>query len=248
MKLLSVAIVLVPSISAADRPLDDPSKDLTTVRSQVGWGATVNPDRIGVTTEGGWNGAERRAVVAATLEATPLPALVPGASIFASTTYGGVNDHARPAIGAAYQLIDPRTGNYSARISLAYKPEGFNEPEGEIESVLVGSRQFGADALRGMVAYGQDADHREADAELGASYVHRASEHFVVGGTARYRRGLKSKPGANEPLWDAVAGAIAGGVWGRTRVELLVGDDTVSFTAGTAQSGILGLLSIGSEM
>ena len=228
-------IVLAPQVAMGD-PVDS---DLA-LRSQVGWGASMNPERVSITSEGGWNGGDRRAVVAAAIEATVLP----GLSVLANATYGGISDHARPAIGVAYQLLDPRGGNIGARLSLSYKPEGFTEPDGEIESVLVLSRPIPNGVLRGMVAYGQDPDRHEADAEGGASLVQRITPDVVVGGTFRYRRGLVLKPG--EPSWDLVGGAIGAVAFGRSRLELLLGADSVKVTA--VQWGIVGLVSIGTDL
>lgn len=232
---LVVAIAVVPAIARAE-PAD---YDLT-VRSQIAWGATVNPDTVSLATEGGWNGGDRRAIVSAAVEATLLPRL----SLLANATYGGLTDHTRPAIGAAYQLLDPRTSRIGARLSLSYKPEGFTEPEGELESVLILSHQISGGMVRGMLAYGQDPERRESDVEGGASLVQRVSPDLVIGGTFRYRRGLVIKPG--EPSWDALGGVLGGLAFGRTRVELMIGADGIKYT--TAQWGIVGLVSIGTDL
>jgi hypothetical protein len=226
-------LACLPTFAAADSA----SEDAVALRSRVGWGATLEPDRVAVSTEGGWNGGEARATANANVEA----AVYHHASVFATASYEA---NARPAIGAAYQLFDPRTAAVGARISLAYKPEGFAEPEGELESVLVLSRSLGRHALRAMVAYGQDPDGKESDAEVGASFVHRTTDSFVLGGTARYRRGLALKMG--EPRWDVIGGALAGYVPGRWRVEVFVGANAVDYAR--VQSGAVGLISIGADL
>jgi len=237
-----LVLVFAPLTAVADVADND---DLATIRSQVGWGASINPDRVGITGEGGYNGGAGRATANATLEAT----LFSRASVFANVDYGGIIDHARPALGAAFQIIDPRHGNYGLRASFAYKPEGFTEPEGELEGALVGSRRIGADAIRAMVAYGQDPDFNESDVELGTSYLHRASGHLVVGGTVRFRKALKLKMGVVEPDWDFIAGAV-GGVWfaRHTRAELLVGAYAVAYPGRSTGTGAIGLVSIGTEL
>ena len=233
---LLIALIAIAPAAARAAPADS---DLA-LRSQIGWGASVNPERVSLTSEGGWNGGDRRAVVAAAVEAT----LLPGLSVLANATYGGVTDHTRPAVGVAYQLLDPRGGSTGARLSLSYKPEGFTEPDGEIESVLVLSRRIPNGVLRGMVAYGHDADRKESDVEGGASLVQRVTPDVIIGGTFRYRRGLVVKPG--EPSWDVLGGAIGGLAFGRSRIELLLGADSIKFT--TAQWGIVGLVSVGTEL
>ncbi len=229
---LAISLALLPTSAIADPDI--------ALRSQIGWGASINPDRVGFTSEGGWNGGDRRGVVSAAVEATVVLRL----SLLVDATYGGDTDHGRPAMGVAYQLIDPRHGDYGARLSLSYKPEGFTEPDGEIESVLVGSRQILGGVARAMLAYGQDVDRKESDAEAGVSLVERVAPNVVVGGTFRYRRGLMVKAG--EPSWDLIGGAITGLAFGRSRLELLVGADGIRYT--TDQWGIVGLLSIGTEL
>jgi hypothetical protein len=235
-----VSILVCAPLTAAAGDQDD---DLVSLRSQVGWGNSVNPDRIGVSTEGGWNGGDRRAEVDATVEAT----VVARASVFATAQYGGDLTNARPAIGAGYQLVDPRTGPNGARLTLAYKPEGFTEPEGEIESVVVGTRRFGGDTLRAMAAYGQDPEGAESDAEVGASYMHRMTPDLVIGATSRFRHAIKVKT-TMEPRWDFIAGGVGSVVHGRSRLELLLGVDSIAYTPNPAHTGFVGLVSIGTEL
>jgi hypothetical protein len=230
--LLVASLVLAPALAVAD-----PGDDLVAIRSRVGWGATVEPDRVALSTEGGWNGGEARAQANATIEA----AVYGRASVLATTSY---DDRARPSVGAAVQVLDPRTHAVGVRISAAYKPEGFTEPEGELESALVLVRPIARGAVRAMLAYGRDPEGNESDAELGASYVQRAADRFVVGGTARYRRGIAVKPG--EPSWDVIGGGIAGFVPGSWRVELMVGGSAVEYMR--VQAGFVGLLSVGADL
>jgi hypothetical protein len=238
-RLVCLVVTAAPVAAVADPA----GGDLATVRSQIGWGTSVNPDRVGVWSEGGWNGGDRRAEVDATVEAT----VIPRVSFFASAQYGGDLTNARPAIGGAYQVIDPRSGNNGARISLAYKPEGFTEPEGEIESVFVVSRRFRDDAVRALVAYGQDPEGRESDAEVGASYLRRASSSLMFGVTSRFRHAIKVKTTA-EPRWDFIGGGVGSLVRGRARFELLLGVDAIAYTPNPAQAGIVGLVSVGTEL
>src|SRR5439155_18098362 len=116
---LVVAIVMAAAVTARADTLAD-SDELATTRSHIGWGTSINPDRVGIWSEGGWNGGDHRAEANATVEAT----VFARTSVFATAQYGGVYTNARPTLGAAFQLIDPRTSRNGARISIAYKPEG----------------------------------------------------------------------------------------------------------------------------
>lgn len=239
---LLVSIVLAAPLAAHADQLPG-SDDLATVRSQIGWGPSINPDRVRIWTEGGWEGGDRRAEVAATVEAT----ILSRASVFATAQFGGVEDRSRPALGAAFQVIDPRKSANGARISVAFKPEGFTEPEGEIESVLVLSRRFAGDAVRAMLAYGQDPEGRESDAEAGGSYIHRLTGSFELGATSRYRHAIKVKTTA-EPRWDLIGGAVGGYVQGSSRVELMLGVESIAYTPDPAKTGLLALVSVGTEL
>lgn len=237
-KLRCIVVLLSLPLSAAADP-----DEISTVRSQIGWGTSINPDHVGVSTEGGWNGGEHRAEVDATAEAT----VVSRASVFVTAQYGGEYTNARPAVGAAYQLVDPRRGSNGARISLAYKPEGFTEPEGEIESVLVVSRQIGADSARVRAAYGQDPEGRESDAEVGGSYIHDLGAGLELGATSRFRHAVKVKT-TLEPRWDFIGGAVGAYVVRRSRFEVLVGVDAVAYTPNPAEAGVLVLVSFATEL
>ena len=238
MKCVAVgAILLAPLVARADQ-----REELATTRSAIGWGQSVNPDRVCMWSEGGWDGAAHRAEVDATVEAT----VFDRASVFATAQLGGVSTTARPAIGAAYQLVDPRTGTTGARVSVAYKPEGFTEPEGELESVLVLSQRFGGDVVRARLAYGQDPEGRESDAELGGSYLNRVG-NVELGVTSRYRHAIKVKTLA-EPRWDLISGVVGAYLRGRSRIELLVGVDALAYGTDPAQTGVVGLVSVGTEL
>ena len=201
-------LAIVPSQAVAD-----PS-ELVAAKSRIGWGATLAPERVSLATDGGYNGAEARAELHAVVEAR----VIDRASVFATTSFEA---RARPGVGAAYQIFDPRTRPVGLRATFAYKPEGFTEPEGELEAQLVVVRPLGRGAVRAMIAYGQDPEGNEADAEGGASYVHHIGSGFVVGASARYRYGLAIKN--DEPQWDVLGGALAGWAPGAWRVELFVG-------------------------
>ena len=240
-------MLVVGAVSlASPRAIADPADgtlappDLRLERSQLGWAPTVAPDHVSFATDSGWDGAAGHFVIDASLEASLLRRM----SVFVGVSYGDVQAKARPSIGVAYQLIDPRTSRNGARISVAYKPEGFDEPEGELESVLVLSRRFDGRVLRALVAYGRDPEGRESDAELGASYVQRATSRWFFGASVRGRYGIAVRPG--EPAWDLVAGGMAGFDLGRSRIEVLGGSDTLA--APTARTGPLALIGIESDL
>ncbi len=236
MKFLACALLLV-----ATRAVAEPIPEDVALHSSVGWGPTVVPDRVSLTTQAGYDGAQQRAEATGFVEA----AIMPRVSVFAAVTYGEETTGAsRPAIGAAIQILDPRRSVVGARLSTAYKPEGFSEPEGEIETILTLSHVIERDVVRTFVAYGRDPDGHESDVEAGAGYVHRLAEQWMVGVTTRYRYAIALKD--TGPKWDWIGGAVGDLAIDRWRIELLVGGGAVETT--TVATGLLGLASIGFDL
>jgi hypothetical protein len=228
-----MGLVLASSVAHAEPAVD------VALRSAVAWGQTIVPERASITTQAGYDGAQQRAQATGFVEATIIPRL----AVFAGVTYGEeTTGTSRPAIGAAYQISDPRTHVIGARLSAAYKPEGFAEPEGELETVLTLSHMIHGDVVRSFIAYGTDPEGNEADTELAGGFLHRLAEHFVVGATARYRYAIALKtPG---PRWDLIAGAVGDVVVDRWRFEILIGAGAVEHAGG----GPLGLASVGIDL
>jgi hypothetical protein len=226
-----VAALAAPAFADADASL----------HSTIGWGNTVEPERVALSTQAGYDGAQQRAEATALVEV----ALYARLSAFAAATYGEeATGASRPAIGLAFQILDPRSAPIGLRISSAYKPEGFSEPEGEFETILVAAHLFGDNVARAFVAYGRDPDGHESDVEAGAGYLHRVAENVVLGATSRYRYAINLKEAG--PRWDLIAGAVGDVSVDRWRVELLLGGGAVG-TAETA-TGLLGLISLGIDL
>ncbi len=231
---LAVGFVAIATASAR--------ADETALYSTVGWGNTVQPERVALSTQAGYDGALKRAQATALVEVT----LYEGLSTFAAVTYGQETaGTTRPAIGLAYQITDPHTAPVALRISGAYKPEGFSEPEGELETVLVAAHLFDRNVARVFVAYGRDPEGRESDVEVGAGYLQRVGDNLVVGASTRYRYALALKDPTG-PRWDAIGGAVGDVELAHWRIELLLGAGAV----GTAKTAIgpMGLLSVGFDL
>jgi hypothetical protein len=235
----SVVVVLVSVGSSA---FADPGpEDVVALHSSVGWGQTVAPDRVSLATEAGYDGARQLADATAHVEVT----LIPRLSVFAAVTYGEESaGTSRPALGAAFQITDPRTTWLGARISTAYKPEGFSEPEGEIETILVLSHLVNTDVARTFVAYGRDPDGHESDVELGLGYLHPLTDNWLVGLTGRGRYAIQLKDVG--PRWDLIAGAVGDFTMNRWRFEALVGGGAVDTTG--VKGGLIGLGSVGIDL
>jgi hypothetical protein len=237
MRLTPILVVITAGTAYADPPYEDAA-----LHSSVGWGQTVVPERVSVTTEAGYDGAQQRAEATGLVEAR----LVSRLSVFTAVTYGEESTGAsRPAIGAAFQITDPRTTVLGARISTAYKPEGFSEPEGELETIAVLSHLFARDVARAFVAYGRDPDGRESDVEAGAGFLHRVDDNWIAGVTTRYRYAIALKDPTG-PKWDFIGGGVADLVLDRWRLEVLVGAGVVDTAA--VSTGLLALGSVGIDL
>lgn len=227
-------VLCAPIVASAD-------DDTQALHSEVGLGTTVVPDRAQVTTEAGYDGGAGRVVARAVAEGTVIKDL----GIFAAVTYGEETEGAtRPAIGAAYQLSDPRLHAVGARLSVAYKPEGFDEPEGEFETVLMLSHIRGPAVARVMGAFGRDPDGHDSDVEAGLSYQRTIVPHVAVGALTRFRYAIASKD--TNVQWDLIGGVDAEIAVKRWRVEGLVGasaDDAMS-----VKTGVLALVAVGLDL
>ena len=237
---LVVGLACISSLATADQTFGDP-EDNASLHSSVGWGQTVVPEHISLATEAGYDSAQQRTDATALVEA----AIIPRLSVFAAVTYGEETTGAsRPAIGVAYQVTDPRTAVVGTRLSVAYKPEGFSEPEGEIETIGMFSHFVGRDLSRAFVAYGSDPDGHESDVEVGAGYLHPVTDLFVVGVTTRYRYAIALK--GTGPRWDLIGGVVGDLAIRTWRLEMLLGGGAADTTS--VATGVLGLVSLGFDL
>ncbi len=127
-------------------------------------------------------------------------------------------DKPRPGIGLGVRWLD---GVVKSTAYLFYKTEGFTEPEGEIEAVVAFEHAFGEVHTNANVAYGQDPDNKERDAELALLAHVEPIDGVFVGGTVRYRDALGSRKEAI--IRDGFAGATGTLAINRFAVSLMAG-------------------------
>ena len=80
--------------------------------------------------------------------------------------YSNVRKEARPTIGGRVQLLRQERHGVDGSLSVFYRPEGFTEPEGEIETFVSLGRRFDRISVLGNLVYGQDPEGNERDGEL----------------------------------------------------------------------------------
>ncbi|HVY25661.1 MAG TPA: hypothetical protein VHB79_03890 [Polyangiaceae bacterium] len=177
----------------------------------------------------GYDGARKHATLRSFAQATVYGPLALRLGV-ASSNAGRL----APSAGARVQLLNQRDYGVSLAASVFYKAEGFTELEGEIESVLSLARRFDDWLLVSSIAYGQDPEGHERDAELTFACMLQLSRLAHLGLDARGRLDLGSQRqpprAAAEPVSDFQAGPL---------LSLALGPLAV-----TAQAGVSGLRSV----
>lgn len=174
----------------------------------------------------GYDGARNQATLRSFAQAT-----VYGPLAFRLGVASGSAGRLSPSAGARVQLLNQLDHGLSLAGSVFYKTEGFTELEGEIEGVLSAARRFNAWLLLSSIAYGQDPEGHERDAELTLACLVELSRVAHVGLDARGRLDLGSRRdtlrAAGEPVSDFQAGPV---------LSLALGPLALS-----AQAGVSGL-------
>src|SRR5262249_18752488 len=127
---------------------------------------------------------------------------------------------------------------------LQYKPEGFTEPEGEVEAVLAFGKKLGDIRATANLAYGQDPEAAERDGEIALAGLYPVRPDLLAGLTARYRDALGStKEAINR---DLVGGATATFTVNRFAISALAGIAMIELQGGLPrQTGAIGTLAVG---
>jgi hypothetical protein len=184
---------------------------------------------------GGYDGARNAGImdVAAELRLYG-PLYVRGGATYLSDT-----GTLKPTIGLELQFLQQTKHGISASLGVFYKPEGLDEPEGEVEAVLSLGRRFGRTTLLLNAAYGQDAELNESDAELRGAALVRVGRSLFTGFDARYRFAIVSKMNG-EPDWDVVAGPVMSYVVSGFTLSAQVGASALSIASAT-KTGVIAL-------
>jgi hypothetical protein len=185
-------------------------------------GVPVARSPIAVRLEGGYDQAARRPIadVHADVRVWRWVRVLAGAERGA-----GEEGALRPTLGVAAVLADRET--WGAAASVAYRPEGFTEPEGEIELKLTGARRIAGLTLSAMIAYGQDPEARERDGEQGLAVTAPVSRSWWLGVGERARASLAA-PEPGVPAWDVAGGPVVATEVGPVLVTAMIGASAVS--------------------
>lgn len=158
-------------------------------------------------------------------------------------------DALRPAVAGRAQFLEQQRHGVKAAVALAFKAEGFTEPEGEIETTLSVGRRWGRSLLIGNLVYGQDPEGRERDAEMSAAWLLRLAAWAHLGLDGRGRFDLSPDraraAAAKEPRYALDVGPVLNLALGPVAVSAHVGLSSVARAAQDPSFGVVASAGLG---
>jgi hypothetical protein len=157
---------------------------------------------------GGYDGARGRPIVSMTAEVRVWGPV----ALRTDVNYSDSNVAMRPSVGLRAQLLRQERHGIDGSLSVFYKPEGFTEPEGEIETFASVARTFNRTMIVGNLVYGQDPEGRERDGEVRTAVLYRVpGQRWTLGAESRVRFAIGNQQVAaskGEPKFDLLAGPV----------------------------------------
>jgi len=157
-----------------------------------------------------------------------------------------------PSVAGRVQLLSQASHGFDGAVSLAYKAEGFDEPEGEVELVLAAAHSVGRWRLIGNIGYGQDPEGFERDGELRGAFLYRFGSVQYGGLDARGRFDLGSERthlvARNEPTFDLDVGPVLNLALGPVALGVHGGLSVLRRVDGQAQAGFLAMGGLGTAL
>jgi hypothetical protein len=230
-----------------EKPLTPPPEITTAVREGAMLPSTLSP-RVGATAAlafgfAGYDGARSAPIGGATAEVRVWGPF----AIRGGAEYSTQRKEARPSIGGRVQILRQERHGIDGSLSVFYRPEGFTEPEGEIETFVSLGRRFERVSLLGNLVYGQDPEGNERDGEIRFASLYGVGR-WSVGLDSRLRFALGTQKGtmaAAEPKFDLLAGPIAAATVGPVALFAQAGPSVLKVTGDTAV-GVTALGGLGS--
>jgi len=225
-----------------------PPEITTAVREGALLPSTLAP-RVGATGAtafgfAGYDGARSAPIGSATAEVRVWGPF----AIRGGAEYSTERREARPTIGGRVQVLRQERHGIDGSLSVFYRPEGFTEPEGEIETFVSLGHRFDRLALLGNLVYGQDPEGNERDGELRAAALY-AVGRWTVGVDSRARFAIGAQHGANsaaEPRFDLLAGPVAAATVGPVALFGMAGPSVLKLAGSSTSAGVAALGGVGS--
>lgn len=176
--------------------------------------ARTDSQRAVVRVLGGYDSARERMQLEAIADVT----IIGPVALRLGAQYGQRQDDFRPTVGLRVQALSQERQGIDLGVGAFYKPEGFTEPEGEIEAMLMFARRFGRVATFANLVYGQDPEGHERDGELRLGALYSLTTPLQVGVDARLRVDLGTEEEQREEEggaeFDLVLGPTASYAFG----------------------------------
>src|SRR5262245_10280633 len=230
-----------------EKPMAPPPSVTTAVREGALLASTLAP-RVGATAAlafgfGGYDGARSSPIGGVTAEVRVWGPF----AIRGGAEYSNIRKEARPSIGGRVQILRQERHGIDGSLSVFYRPEGFTEPEGEIESFVSLGRRFERVSVMGNLVYGQDPEGNERDGEIRLASLYGVGR-WSVGLDSRLRFALGAQRGAMaaaEPKFDLLAGPVTAATVGPVALFAQAGPSVLKVT-GRTSVGVAGLAGVGS--
>jgi hypothetical protein len=228
-------------------PLATPPEISTAARDGLFLPSTLAPS-VGSTAAfasafGGYDGARRAPIASATAEVRIWGPL----AIRGGAEYSPEREQPRPTIGGRLQLLRQTRHGVDGALSVFYRPEGFTEPEGEVETFVSLGRRFDRLSVFGNIVYGQDPEGNERDGEIRLSSLY-AVGRWTLGFDSRLRFAIgaqKTTAAMAEPKLDLLLGPVATATVGSMALFAEAGPSVLS-VGGRTSTGAAALAGIGS--
>jgi len=253
----AIAFALILGTSAAARA-DEQDADVeapvtapaiaTAVREGALLPSTLAP-RVGATPAlafgfAGYDGARSSAIGGATAEVRVWGPF----ALRGGAEYSPVRKEPRPTIGGRVQLLHQERHGIDGSLSVFYRPEGFTEPEGEIETFVSLGRRFDRLTVLGNLVYGQDPEGNERDGEVRFASLYAAGRWtFGVDSRLRFAIGTqKSAMAQAEPRFDLLAGPLAAATVGPVALFAQAGPSVLKLAGTSTAVGVAAVGGVGS--
>jgi hypothetical protein len=191
---------------------------------------------------GGYDSARRRAQFEVVADVT----VIGPVAVRLGALYGQQRDTFRPTLGLRVQALSQERQGIDLGVGAFYKPEGFTEPEGEIEVMVMVARRFGRVAAFANIVYGQDPEGNERDGELRLAALYAVTTPLQVGLDARLRFDLggeeEKRREEGEAEYDVLVGPSASYAFGAVAAIAQAGLSV--YGASPARPGALALLGV----
>jgi len=241
--LAAVIAALALPASAAAEPERPPTATARTLAAEGGFtpviaraGGSVGGAAIAATS---WDGARGRAALDVAGEVQ-----IYGPIRIVARVDDLTRATARPGAGIGVRLLDETRHGVATTAYLVYKAEGFTAPEGELEATVAFGRRLGPIRAGAALAYGQDLEANDRDAEVAVMALAEPAPGVFAGVTGRYRDSLGSR-GEATMVRDLIAGVTATWTVDRFAFTALAGLAGVETLAAPFTTGLATTLSLG---